>query len=312
MCPEKDRREGCHATKTERACLLLFRLDVPDVSTSAVISDWEVAPTGRARVVLRGRLDAQSTGGCWRELERRLCDVKLSALEVDVHDQTVFIGRVLRVLPGMLIRPRQLRGSEIKSVFETSGVNALPVVVLFSGLVGLVLALEAAHPLEQFGARLFAADMIGFATVRDTGPLVTAIMLAGRSSSAFAAELGTMKVNQELDALTTMGLDPIRFLVVEGILGTLLLAAMVVFGSSRFFEGRMIEETYVDGSVEGLREGAPVLLRGVPVGEVRRINVSWNVYGRPEPQYVVVEFAVRPSVSVVPPGRVSCSKSRSK
>jgi phospholipid/cholesterol/gamma-HCH transport system permease protein len=263
-----------------------------------------VGRDGRARVVLRGNLDAQSTGRCWRELERRLRKAHIARLEIDARDlvlegaiaaiflcflegggmtpgaevsiqglneeqqallrtfgaedyrtwrpalvkragaveevgatarelwqdlreQIAFTGTVLRVLPGTLASPKRLRWSEIKHVFETSGVNALPVVALFSGLVGLVLALEAAHPLEQFGAQLFVADMIGFATVRDTGALVTAIMLAGRSSSAFAAELGTMKVNQELDALTTMGLNPVRFLVVQRIIATLLLTPML-------------------------------------------------------------------------------------
>jgi phospholipid/cholesterol/gamma-HCH transport system permease protein len=145
----------------------------------------------------------------------------------DLREQVAFTGKIVRILPGTLTHPKQLRWSEIRHILETAGANALPVIALFSGLVGLVLALEAAKPLEQFGAQLFIADMVGFSTVRDTGPLVTAIMLAGRSSSAFAAELGTMKVNQELDALTTMGLDPVRFLVVQRIIGTVLLTPLL-------------------------------------------------------------------------------------
>ena len=83
----------------------------------------------------------------------------------------------------------------------------------------------------------------------------------------------------------------------------ILLAALFVFGVSKFFEGKTIEETYVEGSVEGLKSGAPVLLRGVPVGEVTHINFSWNVYHVREPRYVVVEFEVGNKVSLVPPGR---------
>ncbi|HWI57764.1 MAG TPA: MlaD family protein, partial [Bacillota bacterium] len=82
----------------------------------------------------------------------------------------------------------------------------------------------------------------------------------------------------------------------------LLLAALFVFGASKFFEGKTVEETYVADEVEGLKVGAPVLLRGVPVGEVTRINFSWNVYHRAEPRYVVVEFEVGNKVSLVPPG----------
>ncbi|MGH7967798.1 MAG: MlaE family ABC transporter permease, partial [Limisphaerales bacterium] len=115
------------------------------------------------------------------------------SLLVDLREQVMFVGALLRALPGAVVRPKRMRWGEVKRIMETAGANALPVVALFSWLVGLVLALEASHPLSKLGAQIFIADMIGFASIRDTGPLVTAIMLAGRSGSAFAAELGTMK-----------------------------------------------------------------------------------------------------------------------
>jgi phospholipid/cholesterol/gamma-HCH transport system permease protein len=120
-----------------------------------------------------------------------------------------------------------MRWGEVRRVMETAGANAMPVVSIISVLVGMVTVLEAAHPLAKFGAQIFLADMIGFSSLRDTGPVVTAILLAGRSGSAFAAELGTMKVNQELDALTTMGLNPIRFLVVQRVVAALLLTPLL-------------------------------------------------------------------------------------
>jgi paraquat-inducible protein B len=83
----------------------------------------------------------------------------------------------------------------------------------------------------------------------------------------------------------------------------LLLGALFVFGASRFFEGKTVEETYVAGNVDGLKVGAPVTLRGVPVGEVTRINFTWNVYHQREPRYVLVEFTVHNNVSLVPPGK---------
>jgi len=83
----------------------------------------------------------------------------------------------------------------------------------------------------------------------------------------------------------------------------IILAGLFVFGASKFFESKTVQETYVDGSVEGLKEGAIVLLRGVPVGQVTRINFSWNLYHVPEPRYVVVEFEVGNQVALVPPGR---------
>lgn len=82
----------------------------------------------------------------------------------------------------------------------------------------------------------------------------------------------------------------------------LLLAALFIFGASKWFEGKTVEETYVTGNVDGLKTGSPVTLRGVPVGEVTRINFTWNVYHRPEPRYVLIEFEVHRDVSLVPPG----------
>ncbi len=82
----------------------------------------------------------------------------------------------------------------------------------------------------------------------------------------------------------------------------LLLAALFIFGASKWFEGKTVEETYVAGNVDGLKSGSPVTLRGVPVGEVTRINFTWNVYRRPEPRYVLIEFEVHRDVSLVAPG----------
>ncbi len=83
----------------------------------------------------------------------------------------------------------------------------------------------------------------------------------------------------------------------------LLLAGLFIFGASKWFEGKTVEETYVEGNVDGLKSGSPVTLRGVPVGEVTRINFTWNVYHHPEPRYVVIEFQVHNNVSLVPPGK---------
>jgi phospholipid/cholesterol/gamma-HCH transport system permease protein len=141
----------------------------------------------------------------------------------DLRGQIIFIGAATAGLAAVLRHPKQLRWSEVRHVFEVAGCNALPVVGFFSFLVGLIIALESAKPLAQFGAQIFIADMIAISALREAGPLVTAIMLAGRSSSAFAAELGTMKVNEELNALTTMGLDPVRFLVVQRLVAALAL-----------------------------------------------------------------------------------------
>lgn len=150
---------------------------------------------------------------------------------LDLRDHVEFLGGLMAALPVALLQPRRMRWREIRRVMEKAGADALPVVSLFSFLVGLVLALEAADPLRKLGAEIFIADMLGFASVRDTGPLVAAVMLAGRAGSGFAAELGTMKVNEELDALTTMGLNPMQFLVLQRVIAALLLTPLLTLYS---------------------------------------------------------------------------------
>lgn len=159
----------------------------------------------------------------------------------ELREEIVFTGRLFRSLLWGVRHPGRMRWREIRRVVEKSGANALPVVALFSALVGLVLALEAARPLRKLGSQIFIADLIGLSAIRDTGPLVTAIMLAGRSASAFAAELGTMKVNEELNAMETMGLDPIRYLVLQRVLAAMaLMPLLTVYASLMAAVGGML------------------------------------------------------------------------
>ena len=98
--------------------------------------------------------------------------------------------------------------------------------------MGLIMAFQGAIPMRQFGADIFVADLVGISIIRELGPLITAIILAGRTGSAYAAELGTMKVKEEIDALTTMGLDPMRFLVIPRVLAaTAMTPLLAVFAS---------------------------------------------------------------------------------
>jgi phospholipid/cholesterol/gamma-HCH transport system permease protein len=101
----------------------------------------------------------------------------------------------------------------VPGLMERAGADGLPIVLLINFLVGLIIGLQAAYQLERFGASVFVADLVGLSVVREMAPLMTAIVVAGRSGAAYAAELGTMRVNQEVDALQTLGFDPQRFLV---------------------------------------------------------------------------------------------------
>lgn len=156
--------------------------------------------------------------------------VATSAWLADLRQQVEFIGETTLAVIRSLFRPRLMRWKEVLRVFEVAGVNALPIVSLLTCLVGTVIAFESAQPLAEFGAQVFVANLLGLVMTRELGPVMAAIMLAGRSGSAFAAELGTMKVNEELNALQTMGLSPVQFLVVQRVVaGILLTPVLTVF-----------------------------------------------------------------------------------
>jgi len=153
-----------------------------------------------------------------------------ASMFADLRAQLVFLGGIVLGFAAVLRRPRAMRWREVAVVFEKAGVNALPIVSLISLLMGLVIAFEAAQPLEMFGAQIFIANMIGLVMIREFSPIFTAIIFAGRSGSAFAAEIGTMKVNEELNALETMGLDPLRFLVIQRVFaGTMLMPVLAAY-----------------------------------------------------------------------------------
>lgn len=146
---------------------------------------------------------------------------------VEFRTQITFLGAITQALCCTLRRPRTLRWQDFLGQCEQVGANALPIVALIACLIGVILAFQSALPLRQFGAELFVANLLGLSLVREMGPLITAILLAGRTGAAFAAEIGTMKVNEEINALTTFGFDPMRFLVVPRLLAGLLMAPLL-------------------------------------------------------------------------------------
>ncbi len=146
----------------------------------------------------------------------------------DIRAQIAFIGETGAALVDVIRHPSRVRWKDVWYTCEQVGANALPIVALISFLLGLILAFQSAVPMRQFGAEIFVADLVGLSILRELGPLMTAILLAGRSGAAFAAEIGTMKVNEELNALTTMGLDPVRFLVVTRIIAAVIMMPFLI------------------------------------------------------------------------------------
>jgi phospholipid/cholesterol/gamma-HCH transport system permease protein len=152
----------------------------------------------------------------------------------DGVQHVVFVGETVTTLASLLRHPRRLRGSDTIMYMQRVGVDALPIVGLISFLLGLIMAFMSAVQLQQFGANIYVASLVALSMVRELGPIMTAIIVAGRSGSAFAAEIGTMKVSEEVDALVTMGFKPAMFLVAPKIIASLLVVPFLALYSNLF------------------------------------------------------------------------------
>jgi phospholipid/cholesterol/gamma-HCH transport system permease protein len=175
-----------------------------------------------------------------RPESRRLLELVANALRVqppvrseprDFHDLTirigkgvvnvalegvetmVFLGHLLVVLARSIINPRRIRWPAVVSLAERAGLDAIPIVATTSFFIGAVVGLLGANMLRQFGAEVFAVELIGIAVLREFNIIITAVLLAGRSASSFAAEIGSMKMSQEIDAMKVLGVDPFEALV---------------------------------------------------------------------------------------------------
>ena len=145
----------------------------------------------------------------------------------DARGLISFTGHLAADLFWSIRHIRQVRWGDFVNAAVEAGIAALPIIGLVSFLIGVILSFQAAIGMKQFGATTFVGPLAALGIVREMGPLITAILLAGRSSAAFAAEIGTMTVNNEVDALVTGGLSPIRFLVVPRVLAGILVAPIL-------------------------------------------------------------------------------------
>ncbi|WP_424830056.1 ABC transporter permease [Ruegeria sp.] len=140
-----------------------------------------------------------------------------------------FLGLTLHRLARTIVMPWRLRRAALVSQMEQAGFKALPIVSLMGFLIGVVLAFQGATQLKQFGAEIFVVELISISILRELGVLLTAIIVAGRSGSAFTASIGSMKVQEEIDAMRTLGLDPIEVLVVPRVLALLIMLPILGF-----------------------------------------------------------------------------------
>jgi phospholipid/cholesterol/gamma-HCH transport system permease protein len=171
-----------------------------------------------------------------------------------VAEAFAFLGELTRAFGRMLGGRARYQRSELVLTVQQCGAQALPIVTLISFLVGLILAFVGAVQLEQFGAAIYVANLVGIAIVRDMGAMMTAIVMAGRTGASFAAQLGTMKVTQEIDAFVTMGISPMEFLVLPRVVALTLMMPLLCLYSD----------------VLGILGGAAV--------SAGMLNVSWMSY----------------------------------
>lgn len=167
-----------------------------------------------------------------------------------------FLGEMTLTFIKLFRMKVRFRAVDLFLLIQQSGAQALPIVTLISFLVGVILAFVGAVQLKQFGAQIYVADLVGIAMIREMGAMMTGIIMAGRTGAAFAAQLGTMKVTQEIDAFTTMGFSPLEFLVLPRVIALVLMMPLLCLYSD--FVG---------------------VLGGAAIG-VGMLDLSWTTYFR--------------------------------
>jgi phospholipid/cholesterol/gamma-HCH transport system permease protein len=222
--------DGARVSRWDTALLILLeRLD--SLATARALSvDWVAIPIGAERL-LRLAKAVPERQGARRGVESRAFLVRVGtralASRADTEQKLNFLGEVALAF-GRLLRGRaQFRLSDFLLTVQEVGAQALGIVALISFLVGLILAYVGAAQLRQFGAQIYVADLVALGMARAMGAMMTGIIMAGRTGAAFAAQLGTMQVNEEVDALKTFGFAPMDFLVLPRMLALMLMMPLL-------------------------------------------------------------------------------------
>ena len=140
-----------------------------------------------------------------------------------------FVGETLMVCLRLVVQPRRFRGTATVAVMEEAGLDAIPIIMFLSFFVGMVIAFIGATTLEAFNGTIFTVELVGFAMLREFGVVITAIILAGRTNSAFTAQIGAMRMRQEVDAMNVLGLDPMEVLVAPRVIAMLIMVPILTF-----------------------------------------------------------------------------------
>jgi len=212
------------------SALLTFLIKIIDQGfRNQITTDREGLPKGVIRLLdLASAVPAKETH---KEGVREsfLSHVGASAVEFvqSSSEMLAFIGEAFLSFIKLLVGKARFRRSDLGLIIQECGAQALPIVSLISFLIGLILAFVGAIQLKMFGAQIYVADLVGIAMAREMGAMMTGIIMAGRTGAAFAAQLGTMEVNEEIDALKTMGISPMEFLVLPRMLALILMMPLL-------------------------------------------------------------------------------------
>ncbi len=241
-----------HALKEWDSSLLAFLVKVIRQSSRRKISVVvQGLPVGAQRLLELAFTVPQKKGPQSKTLQEpflsRVGTYSLAFIH-SAADKLDFVGEATVAFTKMLAGKARFQRSDLVSIIQTTGVEALPIVTLISILVGLILAFVGAVQLKMFGAQIYVADLVGIAIVRVMGAIMTGIIMAGRTGAAFAAELGTMQVNEEIDALRTLGISPMEFLVLPRILAlTLMMPFLCLYADLMgVFGGLIVGVTMLD------------------------------------------------------------------
>lgn len=219
------------AVKTWDSSLITFVLALDDLcNQQAIAFDRTNLPAGLNRLIELAEAvpdkDEAKVATARTSFAGRLGTALI--VQIDAAGKFVeFVGMVALAFLNFVSGRSRYRRSDLLEVIQQCGANALGIVSLISYLVGVILAFMGAVQLQQFGAAIYVADLVGIGMVREMGAMMTAIIMAGRTGAAFAARLGTMKVTQEIDALATMGISPMEFLVLPRVIALVLMMPLL-------------------------------------------------------------------------------------
>ncbi|MGM9996685.1 MlaE family ABC transporter permease [Campylobacter lanienae] len=179
---------------------------------------------------------------------------KIGKIIIDIRHNIVnfciFLGEFLFVFLDGFKEPSKIRLQELSNHIKSAGLGAVGIVGLTSFLIGVVLAYQGASMLSQFGASIYVVDIMGIMTLREVGPLIAAIVIAGRSASSFTAQIGVMKITEEIEAMKTMGFDPFKFAVMPRVMSLIIAVPLVVFLANMIsiFAQMIVCKIYLDFS----------------------------------------------------------------